>query len=267
MVVPRSVTKILEAQIARLDGVQTAASEQAAKIIKRSLAIQNSLGEVREPLKKRAEAEQRNTKWLESETQNAFGAKVRDIARLRFEADQLKSALSASKPSLPPIDRSDFLGAMEVIAVAQRVATSKNYQELSPAERVAALRVPTLAKLPPSIVEHWTDEAIAATDPDRMATYKQDLETIRSAEGALDIVTQSLQQEAGFVDNTTGAPSPSWGSFERVHTEPIRKEMEAKERERQHGRAVDAVEKAKDALRAAESERFRKEIEFLKNMQ
>jgi hypothetical protein len=264
MVVPRSITKLLEDKVTRLSGLDTAVSKETTDFVKCALAIQNSLAGVREPLKKRAADEQRTNGWLETETRNAFGAKVRDLARLRFDIDQLNATLSASKPSLPPIDRTDFLGAMEVIAVAQRVATSKNYQELSSAERLAALRVPTLARLPASVVEHWTDEALTAADPDRMTAYKQDVETIREAQGAVDIVKQSLQQEAGFVDNTTGTTGPAWGAFERVHTEPIRKEMQAKERERQHGRAVDAVEKAKDALRAAENERHRQEIEFLK---
>jgi hypothetical protein len=159
MVVPRSVTKLLDDKVGRLSGLDTATSKATTDFVKRALAIQNSLAGVREPLKKRATDEQRTNQWLETETRNAFGAKVRDLARLRFDIDQLKSTLSASKPSLPAIDRSDFLGAMEIIAVAQRVATSKNYQEVSPAERLAALRVPTLAKLPPSVVEHWTDEA------------------------------------------------------------------------------------------------------------
>jgi hypothetical protein len=81
---------------------------------------------------------------------------------------------------------------------AQRVATTTKYSDISPAERLAALRVPTLAKLPPSIVEHWTDEAIAAANPDRMATYKQDAEAVSEAEAAFDMVRLSLQQEAGL---------------------------------------------------------------------
>jgi hypothetical protein len=264
MVVPRSVTKLLETQHARLSGVKSAASDKAADIVKRALAVQNSLAGVREPIKKRAETEQRNSQWLDTETRNAFAEKVRDLARLRFDINQLKSNLSTSKPGLPPIDRTDFLGAMEVIAVAQRVAASKNYQEISPAERLAALRVPTLAKLPPSIVEHWTNEAITAADPDRMATYQQDQEVIREAQSAVDIVKHSLQHELGFIDRVTGVPSPAYGAFEREAEKPIRQELDKAQKLAAHGRALDAVDAAKKALSEAEAKQKRDEIAFLR---
>jgi hypothetical protein len=111
---------------------------------------------------------------------------LRELARLEIELTNWKQAHRASKPALPPVDRSDIFGAMETVALAQRVATmdATKYHTLSPTERLAALRMPALAKVPASVEARWTDEAIAAANPDRMAAFQEDLEVIDEAEPA-----------------------------------------------------------------------------------
>jgi hypothetical protein len=90
-----------------------------------------------------------------TETRNAFGGRLRELARLEIELTNWKQAHRASKPALPPVDRSDIFGAMETVALAQRVATmdATKYHTLSPTERLAALRMPALAKVPASVEE------------------------------------------------------------------------------------------------------------------
>lgn len=264
--VTNSVKKLLENKLSRLEASPTAAARSLTKTVKHALSIHNALGGVREPIKKRAEAEQRNAQWLHTETRNAFGGRLRELARLQIEMTHWKSAHRASKPALPPVDRSDIFAALETVALCQRIATMDPLQHhtLSPTERLAALRMPALAKVPASVEARWTDEAIAAANPDRMNTFAEDVEVIEEAEQAIEMVRLALQSEAGFVDGSTGMPSPSWGAFEREHLGPIRKEMEAAEAAKAKVRAADAVTEAQRALRDAENEQHRQDMLVLK---
>jgi hypothetical protein len=266
--ITNSTKALLERKLSRLEASQTAAARSLVKTVKHALTIHNALSGVREPIKKRAETEQRNAAWTLTETQKAFGGRLRELARLEIELTHWKQAHRASKPSLPSVDRSDIFGALETVALCRRIATmdTMQYHTLSPTERLAALRMPALAKVPPSVEARWTDEAIAATNPDRMTTFNEDLEVIEEAEQAISIVRLSLQSEAGYVDSTTGMPSPSWGAFEREHLGPIRKELEAAENAKAKIRGDDAVVEARKALVEAENEQHRQEMEALKKL-
>ena len=237
-----------------------------AKAVKHALGIHNGLANVKPPIAKRANDEQRNDAWRHAETNKAFGERFREWARLSMEVESTARTHSASKPALPAFDKTDMLAAMETIAVAQRVASSDpmKYHQLTPSERIAALRVPTLANIPESVAERWTEEAIGNLHPERLAAYRQDLEVIEEAKTALEMVKHSFQAEAGFIDNTTGMPSPLWGAFEREHPDPIRKELERAEATRSKARADDAVEAARRALERAEIEQHREDIAILK---
>jgi hypothetical protein len=266
--ITNSVKKLLEGKLGRLETSKTAAAQSLAKTVKHALNIHDALGSVREPIKQRAETEQRNAAWMLTETQKAFGGRLRELARLEIDLTTWKAAHRASKPALPPVDRSDIFGALETVALCQRIATMKvtDYHTLSSTERMAALRMPTLAKVPASVEARWTDEAVAAANPERMTSFTEDLAVIDEAEQALTIVKLSLQSEAGYVDNSTGLPSGAWGTFEREHLAPIRKELEAAEAAKAKIRADDAVAEARKALVAAENEQHRQEIEALRKL-
>lgn len=93
----------------------------------------------------------------------------------------------------------------------------------------------------------------------------QDLEVIRDAEGAVDIAKQSLQQELGFIDNTTGAPSPAWGA----HLSARWRSHSAKRWKRLRGLRSTSVPttqypRRRKALRKAKIEQHQQEIGSLK---
>ncbi|RXH23309.1 hypothetical protein XH99_31855 [Bradyrhizobium nanningense] len=264
----RSVSALLEEQFTRVAAKNTAASKQSAALIKHALAIHDSLGSVRGPIKKRAESEQRNDRWFDAELKSAYSAKVQELGHLRLNVEKLASALKASKPALPAFDRSDVLSAMETIAIAQRVASTDptKLHTLTPAERMAALRVPTLAKLPESIVNEWTSKFIRDADPQRMETYETDADAVRAAEDALTIVKRSLQHEAGFIDPKTGVPTPFWDNFERDSLAPLNAEIESHRVEQERQSAMASVAAAREALRQAEESEHQAIIKQLKSL-
>jgi len=266
--VERSVKALLENKLQRVAAIDSATSKAMANAVKHALGIHNGLANVKPPIAKRANDEQRNDAWRRTETNKAFGERLREWARVAMEVESTARAHAASKPTLPAFDKTDMLAAMETIAIAQRVASSDpmKYHELSPIERIAALRVPTLAKIPPSVAERWTEEAIGNLYPERLAAYRQDLEVIEEAKTAMEMVKHSFQAEAGFIDSTTGAAGPQWGAFEREHLGPIRQELEKAEATRSKARADSAVEEARRALQKAEFEQNREEIALLKAM-
>ncbi|WP_441229446.1 hypothetical protein AB7828_03825 [Tardiphaga sp. 215_C5_N2_1] len=263
-----SIRALLEGKVARVSASNSATSKSLTSAIKHALSIHNALGNVKEPLAKRAKDEQRNAEWLATETRKAFGERLRELARLRVEVESTARAHAASKPTLPAFDKSDVLAAMETIAVAQRVASTKanEYHKLSPAERLAALRVPTLANIPPSVAERWTEEAISNISPERAAIYRTDQELIEEATSALEIVKHSMAREVGMVDPDSGTANYAWQAFEREHLEPIKRDLERQDLVRANGRNLDAVAEAEQALRAAQAIQSQQERELLKSL-
>lgn len=262
----QSTRDLISGIITRLEGSKAPTATKLASTVKMLRAAHDSLPGIRPPIEKQAVSEQRNDQWKSNAINKAFGAKFGEIARLQHEIVQLKRSHIASRPGIPSMDKSDFLAAMETISVAQRVAgmDPTQYHKLTPQEKIAALRVPTLAKIPPQTADFWHDEIVRAEQPERLAVYQEDAEALRAAEDVMTMVKTVFQEATGFVDRETGRPNHQWAQFEREHLAPIQKELEAQEEAKALGRAMDAVSKAKAALQKAEIEQNREEIALLK---
>jgi len=264
----RSTRELLQAKIDRLEASQAPTAPRVAAAIKRAAAIQDSLKGIREPIAKQAAAEQRNEAWQSAAINKAFGSKVAELARLKHEIAQLKREHAATRPTIAPIDKTDFLAAMEVIAVAQRVAATPpdKIHTLTPAEKLAALRVPALAKISPDMANVWHDEIVGAEQPERLAVYQESAEVLQEAADAFTMVNTVMQQEVGFVDKDSGRPTQQWHAFEREHLAPIQREMQAQEDTKKAATLGDAVVQARDALRNAEKAEHEAFVKAVKAM-
>ncbi|WP_454647800.1 hypothetical protein [Bradyrhizobium liaoningense] len=264
----RSLSRLLEEQHTRVAALDTAASKQVAALIKHAMVIHDSLKGVREPIGKRAESEQRNAQWLEAQLNSAFGGLVQEMGRLRLDIGKLSSAVKSTKPTLPAFDRSDLLSTMETVALAQRVANvdPTKLHTLSPAEKLAALRVPALANISDAVAEEWTNKFIRDADPQRMEAYEKDADAVQAAEDVLTMVKRELQREAGFIDQKTGLPNAFWHDFERDSLAPLNAEIESQRVEHEHKTAMDSVAAARTALREAEEREHRAVIKRLKSI-
>jgi hypothetical protein len=251
----KSVSEILNSHLKRATDSKSPSAKKVASVIMNALDIEGSLSQVRDPILKRANDEQRNDAWRDTEINKAFGAKLKDIARMQHDMKKLVRIQEAGAPKIAPLDTTNLLAVMETVAVAQRIGSMprEKLDKLSPAEKTAAVRSPLLSGISSELAGFWHDELVRAEQPEKFEAYKNDQAILGEATQALNIVTQSLQREAGFTDSNTGLPGPSWSSFEREHLAPLRKEMEAVDAtaaKQRNADAVVALEKSLDEARA-----------------
>lgn len=249
----RSVKAILDGTISRLGSSTAPTAKKALAAVKRATAVYDSLTTVRDPILAQAATEQRNEAWSQSAINKAFGEKLGELARIQHEVGHLRSAHRASAPKLPSVDRTDVFAALESIEIAKRVAQipPDQHHKLSPAEKLAALRSPTLAKLSPSETDMWTADIIKATQPDRIAAYVDGDAVLDAVDETLMIVKQSLQVVTGMVDTQSGVPTSNWHSFEREHLAPIHAELAEADKAAAAKRKAEAEAQNVEALAAA----------------
>jgi hypothetical protein len=218
--------KLIQGMIDRLSKKANGAAVETAK---RAAGIHDGLFGIRESITKRAADEQRNADWLKENVNKAFGAKFAEIARLRHQNDQARKNHAASKPKLPEFDRSDVFAAMQTMELAKRVAATTDPTKranLSPSERLAALRMPEIAGISPTQAEVWENEILGKIEPAKIKAYTESAEALAEADRAIDLVRLAFQREAGFIDRDTGFPSPLWRNFEREQMSSLQSEFE-----------------------------------------
>lgn len=225
-----SVAKMIQGMVDNIAKSSARAAPAAADRVKRALDVYATLPGLQEPIAKRAAEEQRNGTWLKEQVAKAYAGKFADIARLRHQNDIARKKHEQSKPRLPEFDRNDVFAGLQTLEIAKRVATTDPMKRarLSPAEKLAALRMPEIAGLLPSQVETWTAEILTATDPAGMKAYTESAEALAEADRALDIVRLGFQREAGFVTDG-GFPSPQWRNYERDQMNALKAEFDAAE--------------------------------------
>jgi hypothetical protein len=261
-----STRELLQANLARLASAKGPTGRNLVGPGRKLANLFDSLAEVAGPIRKQAEAEQRNGDWLNATLRKSFGNKLAEYTRLSHEVAAAKDAHARAAPTLPAFDRGDFLAAMEVVAVAQRVAATPAdaYHKLTTAERVAALRAPVLAKLPESVAGAWNREIVSSIEPERYAAHQADAEAIEQAEQILFFTKTELQSASGFLDVETKRPSPQWSEFEREVVEPIAEEIRQQEAIEALRREEDARQANAEALRKLRSSEHRASIDAIR---
>ena len=223
-----AIAKLLQTMTDRVAKLSAGSASAAAETMKRAVAIHGSLRGIQEPIAKRAAEEQRNGAWLKENVAKAYAGKFAEIARLRHQNNLARQRHEQNKPKLPEFDRTDVFAAMETMELAKRVAATTGPMKrlnLSPMEKIAALRMPEIAGLSPSQADAWGNDILKSLEPARMQAHAESAEALSEADRAIDIVKLAFQREAGFVDGD-GFPSPQWRSYEHEQLKILQSEFE-----------------------------------------
>lgn len=222
-----AVAKLLQGMSDRL----SKSAPAAAETVKRAIHINGTLRGIQDPIVKRAADEQRNGAWLKEQIGKAYAGKYAEIARLRHQNSLAQRKHEQSKPKLPEFDKTDVFAAMQTMELAKRVAATTDPMKrmnLSPTEKIAALRMPEIVGLSPSQAASWTNDILKSLEPAKMQAHQEAAEALVEAGRAIDVVRLSFQREAGFVDRD-GFPSPQWSNYEREQMKALKAEFDAAE--------------------------------------
>ncbi|KIZ38063.1 MULTISPECIES: hypothetical protein [Rhodopseudomonas] len=262
----KTTRDLIANKLTAIEGSPAKMAKSIAGALNKALRVYDTLPTVRAPIIAQAESEQRNEAWHKAAVNKAFGDKLVELARLRHDVALLHRAHDASKPTIPPIDRTDLLSVMETISLAQRVAATPPDQvhHLSRDERIAALRVPATARLSPETAQFWHDQIVQSDQPELFAAHQEDAAALRDANDVLFMVQRGLQEEAGFVGDS-GGPTHAWSAFEREHLAPLHDEIRASDAATANQRR-DAATVANDAALSDAARRHRDEMDDFRRL-
>jgi hypothetical protein len=219
-------------------------AKRVAALAKHSGAIFDTLSHVRAPIERQAAAEQRTDEWKDAAIKKRYASSLLELHRIQAEISGLRTAHAAMKPKprASRVDRTDLVGALELLELAKKVAARpvQDLDKATPAERAAALAMPRLAGISESVANAWSDEFLASESPHALEAHRQDAETIREAKNAVQIAILELQRETGFLDED-GVPSSQWDAFQRNALKDAAPELEAVAISSQHDAIMDAA--------------------------
>lgn len=262
----RKVRDYIESPATKFADSKSALAKNLAAAMKRALTTYDALPNVRAPIVEQATAEMRNEVWQREALNQAFGAKLVDVARIDRDVKVARRAHDASKPTIAPLDNSNLLAVMETITLAQRVAAKDPTERLSREERLAAIRSPALSGVSAEMAEFWRDEIIATEQPERLAAWREDADALAEAEHAVMEVKRALQRESGHLSAETGLPNPSWSAFANQHLAPLAEEL-AVEKEAEADSKRDAGVASQNTVTETNlAQKYRQEREELRSL-
>lgn len=156
----------------------------------------------------------------------ALANSFRDVTKAKLEIKRMREALQASKPTLPPVDKTDLVQAMFdqearalVRSMPQEQRDAIGRSNLSPAVVAAVARgAPELSGVSPSVHSMLRDQMLAQAYPKELAAMETDAEALSIAEGALIEAEKELRSAGEFVGDS------DFNSYVKNVTEPVLKE-------------------------------------------
>jgi hypothetical protein len=194
----------------RLMDLKREAVRRASGHISMLMDIRDSVGATVQGVESAPNWHHLNDAGRKSARQNALADHFRNIERARLDLARQQRKVEASMPSLPPLDRTDVVGAMldqEARALVRSMPQEKRdaimRAELSPEIAAAVARAaPELSGVSPGVHAMLRQKMLETAYPQELAALKEDGDALRLAEEALRLTAEAAKEAGGFAHDT-----------------------------------------------------------------